>query len=53
VSTVTDAAHPAEIVHNLRTVVIDREGRVVQILNGNEWTAAELMAAIRSSDGGR
>lgn len=53
VSTVTDAAHPAEIVHNLRTVVIDREGRVVQILNGNEWSAAELMAAIRSADGGR
>ena len=53
VSTVADAAHPAEIIHNLRTVVVDREGRIVQILNGNEWTASELLAAIRSADGGR
>jgi protein SCO1 len=50
VSLIPDATHPSEIVHNLRTAVVDRQGRLVTILNGNEWTAGELLAAIRSSD---
>ena len=53
VSLIPDASHPAEIVHNLRTAIIDRQGRLVTIFNGNEWTADELLAAIRSSDAAR
>jgi protein SCO1/2 len=33
-----------DITHNLRTVVIDPEGRLVKVLNGNSWTPSELVA---------
>jgi protein SCO1/2 len=38
-----------EIVHNLRTAVIDPQGRLVKIFSGNEWQPAELLNALRSS----
>lgn len=36
------------IAHNLRTVLINREGMLVRVLNGNEWTPAELAAGMRT-----
>ncbi len=36
----------AEIVHGLRTAVVDREGRVVGVLRGNDWTTNQLMALL-------
>jgi protein SCO1/2 len=39
-----------QITHNLRTAIIDRDGRLVQILNGNEWTPAELVDSLRAAD---
>ena len=41
-----------EITHNLRTIVIDREGKIVRILSGNDWKPEELLAALRTADGG-
>lgn len=41
------------ISHNLRTVVIDREGRVFRQLNGNVWSAADLTNAVLSAFGTR
>ena len=41
----------AEIVHNLRTAVVDREGRLVQYFSGTTWTPEELVAALRAADG--
>ncbi len=38
----------AEQNHNLRTVVLDTQGRVQEIFVGNEWTAAELAQALRA-----
>ena len=35
--------------HTLATAVIDDDGRVVEIWRGNRWTAAEVVAALRSS----
>ncbi|BCS31555.1 electron transporter [Luteitalea sp. TBR-22] len=35
-----------EIAHGLRTAVVDREGRVVGVLRGNQWTTNELMALL-------
>ena len=32
-----------EIAHGLRTAVVDREGKVVGVLRGNDWTTDELM----------
>jgi protein SCO1/2 len=43
----------SEIVHNLRTAVIDPNGRLVKILRGNEWQPAELLNELRAADGGR
>jgi protein SCO1 len=38
-----------DITHNLRTAVIDPEGRLVTIHNGNSWTPAELVADISAA----
>jgi len=38
-----------EIVHNLRTAVIDSQGRLVTILSGNEWQPSELLAHLRNA----
>lgn len=38
-----------EIVHSLRTVVVDPEGEVVTTLVGNTWEAAELLQALEEA----
>jgi protein SCO1/2 len=35
--------------HNLRTVVLDTQGRVHEIFVGNEWTAEELATSLRAA----
>lgn len=37
------------ISHNLRTVVLDPQGRIHQQFNGNRWTPEELAEAIRTA----
>ena len=44
-----DPASP-DLLHNLRTAVIDRRGQVATILNGNTWKPVELIEAIRDAD---
>ncbi|HEU4688094.1 MAG TPA: SCO family protein [Vicinamibacterales bacterium] len=41
--------NPIDITHNLRTAVIDPEGRLVTIHNGNSWTPAELVADLSAA----
>jgi protein SCO1/2 len=36
--------NPVDITHNLRTVIIDTEGRLAKVHNGNSWTPSELVA---------
>jgi hypothetical protein len=36
-------------VHNLRTAVIDPEGRLVTVTSGNMWTPAELVADLKAA----
>ena len=38
---------PANITHNLRTVILDRQGNLVQTYNGNEWTPEQVLADVR------
>lgn len=40
----------AEIVHNLRTLVLDPNGRVASVLSGNQWKPEELLEALRAAD---
>jgi protein SCO1/2 len=39
---------PGDITHNLRTAVIDPEGRLVKVHTGNSWTPAELVADLEA-----
>ena len=36
-----------QIVHNLRTIILDRDGRLRCVLRGNSWTAQQLVAELR------
>ena len=49
VSVVRETAQPSELVHNLRTAVIDGNGRLVTVLSGGEWEPAVLIAEIRNA----
>ena len=37
------------ITHNVRTAVIDARGRVARIFDGNDWSATELIEALRQA----
>jgi cytochrome oxidase Cu insertion factor (SCO1/SenC/PrrC family) len=39
------------ITHNLRTIVIDPDGRVVSARDGNTWTADEIVSDLRKALG--
>jgi protein SCO1/2 len=49
VSILRDAASDQEIVHNLRTAIIDAQGRLVTILNGRDWTPSDLLTELRNA----
>ena len=51
VSVTRESAQPNEVVHNLRTAVVDGNGRLVTILNGGDWQPAALIAEIRNARG--
>ena len=51
VSVVRENAQRPELVHNLRTAVIDGNGRLVTMLSGGEWEPAALIAEIRNARG--
>jgi protein SCO1/2 len=51
VSVVRENTQPSELVHNLRTAVIDGNGRLVTMLSGGEWEPAALIAEIRNARG--
>ena len=53
VTVAAGAAGTDEIMHNLRTAVVDANGRLSTILSGSDWTADTLVAALRSAGAGR
>jgi protein SCO1/2 len=48
VSTI-DEKETSTIAHNLRTAVIDPQGRLVKIYSGNEWTTDALLADLKEA----
>lgn len=38
---------PTEVIHNLRTTLVDGAGRVVKIYSGSDWAPAAVLADIR------
>jgi protein SCO1/2 len=39
----------ADITHNLRTAIVDAEGRLVKAHSGNDWTPAQLVADLKAT----
>ncbi len=44
---------PGSVVHNLRTAVVDTNGKLVTIINGMQWAPSELVTGLRSAVGDR
>jgi protein SCO1/2 len=42
-----DQTDPKNITHNLRTVIIDSEGRLKKTYTGNEWTPDQILADLK------
>lgn len=39
---------PRDITHNLRTAIIDAEGKVVKVYIGNDWTPSQLLKDLKA-----
>ncbi len=48
-----EASKGPEIVHNLRTAIIDADGRLVTLLHGTDWSSADLVAELKKARGVR
>jgi protein SCO1/2 len=42
-----DTSDPLNITHNLRTVIVDRDGKLVKVYTGNEWTPDQILADLK------
>jgi protein SCO1/2 len=40
--------NPIDITHNLRTAILDAEGRLVKVHTGNSWTPTDLLADLKA-----
>jgi protein SCO1/2 len=45
------SAEPSGLEHNLRTVVLDPDARIVAVLTGADWTATKAAALLRTAAG--
>jgi protein SCO1/2 len=39
---------PRDITHNLRTAIVDADGKLVKVYTGNEWTPAQLIQDLKA-----
>ena len=44
-----DAGTGANLTHNLRTAIVDAQGRMVKVHSGNDWTPADLVADLTAT----
>lgn len=47
VSVIREGTGPEGLTHNLRTAIIGSDGTLSAVLNGNDWTPADLIDALR------
>jgi protein SCO1 len=38
---------PRDITHNLRTVIVDDDGKLVKVYTGNDWTSEQVLADLK------
>jgi protein SCO1/2 len=48
VQVVRDANNPLDITHNLRTAIVDAEGKLVSVYTGNEWTPEQALTDLQT-----
>jgi protein SCO1/2 len=48
VGVLRDPQQATNITHNLRTTLVDADGRVAQIYSGNDWTPADVLKDVRT-----
>ena len=51
VSIMREGSDPGNVVHNLRTAIVDANGRLVKIVTGMQWSPAEFVTDLRSAVG--
>jgi protein SCO1 len=49
VTVVRGSGDPGELVHSMRTAVVDRHGRLVQVFEGTTWEVEALVALLRQA----
>jgi protein SCO1 len=49
VTVVRGSGDPEELVHSMRTAVVDRHGRLVQVFEGTTWEVEALVAVLRQA----
>jgi protein SCO1/2 len=42
-----DLSNPIDIAHNLRTAIVDAQGKLVKAYTGNEWTPDQVLADLK------
>ena len=47
VSTIDEKDTAQTITHNLRTAIVDTQGRLVKVYSGNEWTVDDILTDLR------
>ena len=47
VGVITNPQNPTDITHNLRTALIDADGRVKRLYSGSDWTPGVALADLR------
>ncbi len=47
VSVIRAGASPADVTHNLRTTLVDADGRVVKIYSGTDWSSSTVLSDLR------
>jgi protein SCO1 len=47
VSVIRAGASPADVTHNLRTTLVDADGRIAKIYSGADWTSSTVLSDLR------
>jgi protein SCO1/2 len=47
VSVIREGSTAADVIHNLRTTLVDADGRIVQIYSGADWTSSTVLSDLR------
>jgi protein SCO1 len=47
VSVIRQGASAADVMHNLRTTLVDADGRIVKIYSGADWTSSTVLSDLR------